>query len=79
MDKDIKARENRVRRKLAQQDCRLHKSRKSGCVYVNGVFAGLDADNQGGYMVIDNYTNGIVAGEHFDLSLEEVERMAEDD
>lgn len=79
MDKDIRTRENRVRRKLARQGCRLHKSRKNGCVYVNGVFAGLDVDNQGGYMVIDNYTNGIVAGERFDLSLEDVERMAVDD
>lgn len=79
MSENIKARENRVRRQLARQGCRLHKSRKNGCVYVNGVFAGLDVDNQGGYMVIDNYTNGIVAGERFDLSLEDVERMAVDD
>lgn len=79
MIETIKARESRVRRKLARQGCRLHKSRKNGCVYVNGVFAGLDANNHGGYMVVDNFTNGVVAGERFDLDLEDVERIAEDD
>ena len=30
-------------------------------------------DHQGGYMVIDADTNGVVAGERFDLSLDELE------
>lgn len=45
---------------------------------MNGVFAGLDIDNYGGYMVVDANTSMIVAGERFDLSLEDMERIAAD-
>lgn len=63
-----KARENRVRRQLAKQGYRLHKSRARGVHF----------DNRGGYMIIDACCNYIVAGEKCDLSLEDVERFAAD-
>ena len=73
---ETKIRENRVRRQLARQGCRLHKSRTDGCVYVNGDFQGIRLNDRGGYMVVDAYTNMILGGEHFDLSLEDVEQWA---
>ena len=35
----------------------------------------LTLDNQGGYMILDPHTNTIVAGERYDLSLDDVERQ----
>lgn len=71
----IKARENKVRRQLARDGYRLRKSRTDGCVYTNGIFEGYNLDDRGGYMVV-NMDNAIVAGEKFDMSLEDVERFA---
>lgn len=78
MEKSIKTRENRVRRQLSRQGYRLHKSRTNGCVYQNGVYQGLNSDDYGGYRIVDSSTDMILAGERFDLSLEDVERWAAD-
>lgn len=68
MDKDIKRREDKVRRQLAKQGLALRKSRVST----------YTADDQGGYRIVDTQFNRIEAGERFDLTLEEVEAYAQD-
>ncbi len=68
MDKDIKRREDKVRRQLAEQGLALRKSRAS-------IFS---ADDQGGYMIIDTQYNRIEAGERFDLTLEDIEAYAQE-
>lgn len=74
MEATIKTRENRVRRQLAKRGYRLKKSRSSGCCYVNGTYQGLNANDYGGYMIVQD---GIIqTGERFDLTLEDVERFA---
>lgn len=73
---NIKVAENKVRRQLARQGYRLQKSRTDGTVRVNGVYQGENGNDRGGYRIIDTNTNMIVAGERFDLSLEDVERLA---
>lgn len=67
MDKEIKRREDRVRRQLTKQGLALRKSR---------VFTPT-ADDQGGYMIVDMQFNRIEAGERFDMTLEEVEAFAQ--
>lgn len=58
-----KSRENKARRNLAKQGYMLRKARGK-----------LNIDNMGGYMIAD--TNGcIVAGERFNLSLEDIEKF----
>ena len=59
-------REARLRRLARSGGYRLHKSRR-----------GYSIDNQGGYMIIDNYTNIIVQGSRFNLSLDDVEEWLE--
>ena len=71
---ETRIRENRVRRQLARQGYRLHKSRTDGCVYGRGIFQGLNANDYGGYVITDASTNMIVADERFDLSLEDIEQ-----
>ena len=68
MDKEIKRREDKVRRQLARQGLALRKSRAS-IVTVNDLC---------GYMIIDAQYNRIVAGERFDLTLEDAEAYAQD-
>lgn len=65
---DDKVYENRLRRKAARLGLALRKSRARR-LYLN---------NQGGYRIVDPYHNFIVAGERFDLSLEEVEAFLDD-
>lgn len=79
MSKNTKTRENQVRRQLARQGYRLQKSRSDGTVRVNGVYQGENMDDRGGYRIVDDNTEMIVAGEKFDLSLEDVERLAAED
>lgn len=67
MEKEIKRREDRVRRQLAKQGLILRKSRVST----------PSADDQGGYMIVDAQFNRIEVGERFDMSLEEVEAFAQ--
>jgi len=67
MEKEIKRREDRVRRQLAKQGLALQKSRVST----------LSADDQGGYRIVDTQLNRIEAGERFDMTLEEVEAFAQ--
>lgn len=62
-NKEIKAREDKDRRQLAKQGYTLKKSRAQT----------YTADNQGGYMIVQD---GIIqAGERFDLTLEGVEKF----
>lgn len=62
-NKEIKAREDKARRQLAKQGYTLKKSRAQT----------YTADNQGGYMIIQD---GVIqAGERFDMSLEDVEKF----
>ncbi len=62
-NKEIKARKDKARRQLAKQGYTLKKSRAQT----------YTADNQGGYMIIQD---GVIqAGERFDMSLEDVEKF----
>lgn len=63
---DVKIRENRVRRQLAKQGYRLHKSRTGG----------VTLHDLGGYMIVNADYNFVVAGPNSDLSLEDVEQFA---
>lgn len=61
--KEIKTREDRARKQLAKQGYSLKKSRAQTWT----------ADNQGGYMIVQN---GIIqAGERFGMTLEDVEKF----
>ena len=60
-----KSRESAVRRKLARQGYKLRKSRN-----------GYSGDNLGGYMIVNVLHNSMEAGERYDLSLEDVEKWA---
>ena len=68
----IESREDHARRELRKQGYRLKKSRTNGSVYRNGVYQGQNADDFGGYAILDESTNLIVAGERFDLTLKDV-------
>jgi len=67
MEKEIKRREDRVRRQLAEQGLALRKSRAST----------FSADDQGGYRIIDTQFNRVEAGERFELTLEDAEAYAQ--
>lgn len=73
-----KSREDRARRELGKQGYRFKKSRTNGSVYRNGVYQGQNADDHGGYMILDASTDFVVVGERFDLTLEDVEKWVED-
>ena len=62
-EKTIKTRENAVRRKLSKQGYKLSKSRMNYSI-----------NNLGGYMIIDTSFNSIVAGENYNMSLEDIEK-----
>ena len=64
--KELKRRENKVRRQLAKEGYTLRKSRTQH----------THAGDWGGYMIVDTFFNRIEAGERFDLDLEDVERFA---
>ena len=68
MDKETKNREQRIRRALAKDFCKLIKSRARN----------WSADNQLGYMIVDANNNTIQYGERFELTLEDVERIVFD-
>lgn len=57
MSKNTKTRENQVRRQLARQGYRFHKSRTDGTVRVNGFYQGENMDDRGGYRIVDASTN----------------------
>lgn len=65
-----KSRENKARRLLAKQGYSLHKSRVSPIISNS-----LNVDNYGGYQIVDSSNNFIVAGEKFNLSIEDVEKF----
>lgn len=56
-------REARCRRELAKRGYALHKSRVRTWNY----------DNQGEYMITDPDSNAVVAGERFDMTIDDVE------
>jgi len=61
---DVGRREAAVRRALRPEGQALRKSRARNWTL----------DNQGGYMIVDADRNFIVAGEKYDLTLDDVER-----
>ena len=63
---DDKARESQVRRKLQKDGFILNKSR----------IRNTTLDDHGGYRIVNAYTNGVEAGERFDLDLDDVEKFA---
>jgi hypothetical protein len=64
---DEHRREARLRRRLHTQGFALRKSRIQP--------ENRGRNNQGGYMIVDPWLNAIVAGEHFDLLLDDVEEF----
>lgn len=52
----------RIRYELRKVGCTIRKSRRS-----------INADNLGGYMIVDLYGNYVVAGSRFELSLKDVQ------
>jgi len=64
----VKTREQRARRKLSKDGLILRKSRVRN----------WHGDDFGGYMIIEARYNYIVAGEKFNLDLEDVERYADE-
>ncbi len=59
-----KAKEQRIRRRLAKQGMGLHKSRKRNI--------------QDGYMVYDLETTGVLAGPNCDWSLDDIEEWLDE-
>ena len=59
-----KTKENRIRRALAKRGYLLRKSRAEESI-----------DNFGGYMIVDANYNAVIAGERFNLSLDDVEQF----
>lgn len=59
-----KNREQRLRRALYKAGYTLHKSRQ-----------GISLDNYGGYMIVNYYINGVVAGRRFDMDLDDVQEF----
>jgi hypothetical protein len=58
-----KAREQRVRNAVERQGYVLRKDRARS----------WNVDHYGGFMIIDPYLNAVIAGERFDLDLDDVE------
>ncbi len=55
--------EQRLRRRLRRDySCAMRKSRKP-----------ISLNNRGGYMIVDLSLNAVIAGEQYDLSLEDIE------
>jgi hypothetical protein len=69
MDTNEKVRENKARRHAWRQRLILRKSRARNWSYYN----------QQGYMIIDFFRNFLVAGENFDLTLEDVEEYLKEE
>lgn len=63
VDRAVKVRENRLRRWADRLGLSLHKSRVRN-VHFN---------DEGGYCLVDPYTNTLVEGVRFELSLDDVE------
>jgi len=61
-------REQRLRRLASRRDLILRKDRARS----------WNPDHQGGWMICDPYTNTIVAGSRFELSLDDVEAWFEE-
>lgn len=66
--KEVKRREDRLRRLADREGFTLHKSRARTWTI----------NNQCGYMIVDKWRNVIVAGERFDLDLDDVEAILRD-
>jgi hypothetical protein len=63
MKNEEKLKENRLRRKAYKQGVRIEKSR----------IRNANIDNHGGYRLIDVYTNTLVDGHRYELTLAEIE------
>ena len=55
--------ESQLKKLLSKKGYMLKKSRLKG----------IDADNQGGYMIVFTSSSGVAAGSRFELTLEDVE------
>jgi hypothetical protein len=81
---DERRRERRLRDRAKRLGYSIHKSRTDGSVYDrNGLYQGENVDNRGGYMIAEHVVNRshdgvVVAGERFDLNLDDVERFFAD-
>ncbi len=64
MEQTDEGRESQLRRRADQLGLRIGKS----CEAVSN-------DNQGGYMVLDGFKDLVVAGSHYDMTLEDLERF----
>jgi len=63
METNVKIHENRLRRLANKQGLRIEKSRiRYTCI-----------SNQGGYRLIDAYTNTLIDGVYYDMTLAEIE------
>lgn len=60
---DKKTNENKLRKKAIKKGCRIVKSRQC-----------ISADNMGDYMLIDDKTNGVIMGNRFDATLEQIDK-----
>ena len=66
MDRNIeRAEEARVRRLAARQGYAIRKDRARS----------TSLDHQGGYMVVDPWRNVVIAGQRFDLTLEDLRQL----
>ncbi len=60
--------ENRLRRKARKHGLRVTKSRDRS----------IHLNNLGGYMLVDSYRNAVIAGDRFDVPLEELEAVIDE-
>ena len=67
MENNLKVIENRLRRHAKKQGLKIEKSRVRNTHF----------NNQGGYQLIDYYTNAVIKGANYDLSLEEISNYIE--
>lgn len=63
-----KSRERRLNRALNKLGYALHKSRRR---------ANFDYYDEGGYIIVNPYINGCIAGPRFELTLDDVEEYLE--
>lgn len=63
-----KSRERRLNRALNKLGCALRKSRRR---------TNFDYLDEGGYMIVDPYINGCIAGPRLELTLDNVEEYLE--
>jgi hypothetical protein len=66
METNEKNREQKLRRRLSKKGYTLHKSR----------IRNIHLNNHGGYMIVESYRNLVIHGDHYELTLKDVEYWA---